>query len=89
MNKILFVRGGDVSIIWTDEEGIPHPSWWLDTKFPEEKGIYVWERGVGVRSPTNKEWWRMIAGNNPVEEDESEIILGDWVKSPPREKVAL
>ena len=78
--KVLFSISESISVIWTNAyTNIVHPDWWIFTKFPEDNGIYVWEEGQGVRKPTNQEWWKMINGENPVEEDLSEAVLGEWL----------
>ena len=88
VNKILFVKSNDISTLWTDsEEAIIHSEWWVYTKFPIAKGIYVWEAGVGVRAPTNKEWVSVFKNENPFSKPETgKIILGSWVRE--RKKAA-
>ena len=80
-SKIVFGMGDPFSVLWTNDpnDTISH-SWWVDTKFPKDIGIYVWEEGVGVRQPTNKEWWKIIKGENPVEGDLDDIELSEWLR---------
>lgn len=82
MSKILLVKGSELSILWTDNpQGFIKPEWWIYTDFPDKKGIYVWEDGVGIRTPTNKEWFSIFKNENPFLSSETKkVALDEWLK---------